>query len=254
MSSYTTGLVLEIFSGDYGNDKEAFEFINDSNFEIFEELCKKYGFRIDRNNPWRIIANVNSERLQPFINELVTTDKNRVVKTEEVFDTFYESLNQFTYYKEFVSYLKIFYATFRQAFARYKQESFSNTGCKSAFYTYKERGPVPLELEDERVLQLFYDFRIAESGLQVSNKRRAFHIKNILSIYKTLKKNRGEKKALHDALDYIQYNLGTIAFREVPLDQNNLTRINNDGTMSPQDQFNKRTGEDNSYLNDISDS
>jgi len=254
LSSYTTGLVLEIFSGDYGNDKEAFEFINDSNFEIFEELCKKYGFRIDRNNPWRIIANVNSERLQPFINELVTTDKNRVVKTEEVFDTFYESLNQSTYYKEFVSYLKIFYATFRQAFARYKQESFSNTGCKSAFYTYKERGPVPLELEDERVLQLFYDFRIAESGLQVSNKRRAFHIKNILSIYKTLKKNRGEKKALHDALDYIQYNLGTIAFREVPLDQNNLTRINNDGTMSPQDQFNKRTGEDNSYLNDISDS
>ena len=112
LSSYTTGLVLEIFSGEYGNDKQAFEFVNDPNFEIFEELCKKYGFRIDRNNPWRLVANINSERLQPFISELVTTDKNKIVKTEEVFDIFYERLNQFVYYTEFISYLKIFYATF----------------------------------------------------------------------------------------------------------------------------------------------
>ncbi len=59
---------------------------------------------------------------------------------------------------------------------------------------------------------------------------------------------------MKEALDYIQYNLGTAAYRNVPLEENNLTRINDGVMMSPQDQFDKRTGEDSSYLNDFSDS
>tara|TARA_R100000664_G_scaffold9688_1_gene16155 strand:- start:217 stop:1509 length:1293 start_codon:yes stop_codon:yes gene_type:complete len=252
LSSFSTGLVLEIYEGEYGNDREAFEFVNDPNFELFEELCKKYGFRIDRNNPWRIIANINSERLQPFIAELVPSENNTVT-TKKVFDLFYENLNDNLYFTEFISYLKIFYATFRQAFTKYKQEGFTSEGCKGAFYSYKQRGPVPEDVDTIKALELFYNFRLAETGLVASKKRKKFHIKNVVSIYKSFK-GTNKTKALSEALQYIQYNLGTTAYMNVPLEENNLTRINEGVMMSPQDQFNKRTGEDSSYLNDFSDS
>jgi len=103
----------------------------------------------------------------------------------------------------------------------------------------------------EENLLLFYKFRLAELGLQASKKRQSFHIKNLISIIRSLK---NKTVATQKALEYIQYNLGTAAFREVSLDENNLTRSNDGVMMSPQDQFDKRTGEDSSYLNDFSDS
>ena len=253
LSSFSTGLVLEVYKGEYGNDREAFDFVNDPNFSLFEELCKKYGFRIDRNNPWRIVANINSERMKPFIEELITAESNKSTEIERYFDIFYEKLNTDVYFTEFINYLKIFYATFRQAFTNYKEDSISGAGCKSLFYSFKERGPVPLDINKEKALNLFYNFRLAEIGLVATKKRKQFHIKNVLSIYKSLK-GTNDKRALREALEYIQYNLGTAAYRNVPLEENNLTRINDGVMMSPQDQFDKRTGEDSSYLNDFSDS
>jgi hypothetical protein len=253
LSSFSTGLVLEVYKGEYGNDREAFDFVNDPNFSLFEELCKKYGFRIDRNNPWRIVANINSERMKPFIEELITAESNKSTEIERYFDIFYEKLNTDVYFTEFINYLKIFYATFRQAFTNYKEDSISGAGCKSLFYSFKERGPVPLDIKKEKALNLFYNFRLAEIGLVATKKRKQFHIKNVLSIYKSLK-GTNDKRALREALEYIQYNLGTAAYRNVPLEENNLTRINDGVMMSPQDQFDKRTGEDSSYLNDFSDS
>ena len=153
---------------------------------------------------------------------------------------------------EFEQYLKIYYITFIQAFPRYKDEGFTTDGCRAAFYRLKDREPAP-NLTKEKTLEFFYDFRIAEAGLNVSSKKRQFHLKNAVTIYRSLK-DKGEQKALSKALDYIQYNIGTITFRDVPLQQNNLTRVSEGVTISPQDQFERKTGEDSSYLNDFSDS
>ena len=37
--------------GDYGDDSQAASFINDPNYPVYEELCRKYGFKIDKNIP-----------------------------------------------------------------------------------------------------------------------------------------------------------------------------------------------------------
>ena len=99
----------------------------------------------------------------------------------------------------------------------------------------------------EEKLLLFYKFRLAELGLQATKKRQAFHVKNLISIIRSIK---DESVATQKSIEYIQYNLGTAAFREVPLDENNLTRSNDSVTISAQDQFNKRTGENSRYLTD----
>jgi hypothetical protein len=244
-----TGLAIEIYEGEYGDDSLAFEFVNDNNFEIFQELCGRYGFRIDRNIPWRIVSNFNSKNSEPF--------------TEEIFKTFYERLDLTKYFEEFYNELFVFYTTFVQAYPRYKENRTARSNCINAFYTYKDRELPQLRRTDittslyynqtEATIGLYYNFRLAESGLAASQKRKSFHIKNALTIYKSLR-NKDNKKALSKALDYIQYNLGTTAYRDVPLNQNNLTRLDEGGMMSSQGRFDKRSGEDNSYLNDISDS
>jgi len=252
-SSYTTGLVIEIFKGEYGNDAQAFRFINDPNFELFEELCSKYGFKIDRNNPWRIIANIGSSNMAPFITELGigTVGKEKATNLEQLFDVVYERLDLIAYFNEFYQYLKVFYETFRQAFPTYKQETFGLSECKKIFFDYKDRAPIA-NLIEEKKLELFYDFRITEAGLEVSPQRRSFHLKNILSIFKTFKNNpspNSKTDALRKALNYIEFNLGTVGYRDVSVGDLNLTRLNNDGTLSTQTQFDKRTGEDSGYLN-----
>jgi len=256
VSAFNTGLTLQIFEGEYGDDKLAFDLINDPNFFIFQELCRKYGFRIDRNNPLRITANIVSDNMTPFISETgvatLTANGKDIVDLDSFFNNFYEKLNNNEYFMEFEQYLKIYYITFIQAFPRYKDEGFTTDGCRAAFYRLKDREPAP-NLTKEKTLEFFYDFRIAEAGLNVSTKKRQFHLKNAVTIYRSLK-DKGEQKALSKALDYIQYNIGTITFRDIPLQQNNLTRVSEGVTISPQDQFERKTGEDSSYLNDFSDS
>jgi hypothetical protein len=257
-----TGLAIEIYEGEYGDDSLAFEFVNDNNFEIFQELCGRYGFRIDRNIPWRIVSNFNSKNSEPFVKEQITKE-DRIITTEEIFKTFYERLDLTKYFEEFYNELFVFYTTFVQACPRYKENRTARSNCINAFYTYKDRELPQLRRTDittplyynqtEATIGLYYNFRLAESGLTASQKRKSFHIKNALTIYKSFR-NKDNKKALSKALDYIQYNLGTTAYRDVPLNQNNLTRLDEGGMMSSQGRFDKRSGEDNSYLNDISDS
>ena len=64
----TTGLVVEIADDDHGNDKIKFEnYINDDNFFFFTAAARRFGFRVDKNAPWRLIADVKSKTMQKYM-------------------------------------------------------------------------------------------------------------------------------------------------------------------------------------------
>ena len=259
LSINSNGLTLEIFEGEYGNDEQAFEFISDANFPVFEELCKRYGFRVDRNSPWRITFNLLSDNAKPFITEQITEDSEKEIPLKEIFDLFYQKLNVVDYFEEFFNYVYASYITFIQAFPIYKtNKTSSSSSLVGCFYNYKDRflPPVREQSNDKQnlfLLELFYDIRTYEAGLEVNDSRRSFHLKNVTSIY-YFNKKKSIKMGLEASLNYILYNLGTVTYREPTLNENNLTRFDEGVMMSPQDQFDKRTGEDSSYLNDFSDS
>jgi len=244
-----TGLAIEIYPGDYGDDKLSASFVNDPNFPIYQELCRKYGFKIDRNIPWRIVANLRSNNLSPFIKEKLQNNSDNTI--ENIFTEFYISCDGNEYFEEFITYLKGFYATFYQANKQYKQSVFnSDKLCNGISYKLVNRQSPSSEETTLPLLEkliLFYKFRLAELNLKASTKRQSFHLKNVTAIVKSLK---NEELATKKALEYIKYNLGTAAFREVPLSQNNLTRSNDGVMMSAQDQFDKRTGENSRYITD----
>jgi len=68
MSPRVSGLVFEIYEGDYGDDQLKVDlFYKDRNFEYLKNLAYTYGFMIDKHVPWRLIADLNSPRMTPYI-------------------------------------------------------------------------------------------------------------------------------------------------------------------------------------------
>ena len=64
---YVSGLVMDIAVEDYSDDfVKSTEYVNDPNFLFFADSAKQFGFLIDRNAPWRLIANLGSDAMQRY--------------------------------------------------------------------------------------------------------------------------------------------------------------------------------------------
>tara|TARA_A100001201_G_scaffold141964_1_gene138807 strand:+ start:67 stop:1266 length:1200 start_codon:yes stop_codon:yes gene_type:complete len=65
---FSSGLALELADIDYENDHEKIvNFYNSKNWDFFVQACNNYGFRIDRNIPWRIVCDIEADGVVDFI-------------------------------------------------------------------------------------------------------------------------------------------------------------------------------------------
>tara|TARA_R110002126_G_scaffold141874_2_gene287064 strand:+ start:1702 stop:3210 length:1509 start_codon:yes stop_codon:yes gene_type:complete len=64
---YASGLVLELSSDEYDDDfNKAYKF-GDSNFSIVAAVAAQYGFSIDKNIPWRIVADLRNPAMLEYM-------------------------------------------------------------------------------------------------------------------------------------------------------------------------------------------
>jgi len=63
----TTGLAIELATLSHDIDSIKGELINKENYSCFVEDAYALGFYVDKNNPWRLIANMNSQAMQSRI-------------------------------------------------------------------------------------------------------------------------------------------------------------------------------------------
>lgn len=58
---YTSGLIIDIAKDRADDDTTKYEkYFLDSGFTIFADACKRFGFLIDKNVPWKLIADLSS--------------------------------------------------------------------------------------------------------------------------------------------------------------------------------------------------
>jgi len=82
ISPRASGLVLEIYEGDYGDDNLKSElFYKDRNFEYLKNLAYVFGFMIDKHIPWRLVADLNSPRMKRYIRETIGPENPSAVTT-----------------------------------------------------------------------------------------------------------------------------------------------------------------------------
>lgn len=67
MSPLSTGLCLEIDEKPYDNDQKKHDFLKDPNFNVYRMAARRFGFMVDRNVPWRLVADVRSYKMREYM-------------------------------------------------------------------------------------------------------------------------------------------------------------------------------------------
>ena len=62
------GISIKVASEDHGDDSVKFnDFIRDVNFDFYVRAARKYGFFVDKNAPWQLIADLKSDVMQQYM-------------------------------------------------------------------------------------------------------------------------------------------------------------------------------------------
>ena len=70
VSVLSSGLAIEVYSGDYSDDAIKRElFYTNKNFAAYRNAAYQHGFMIDKHIPWRLIADLNSPNMQPYVSK-----------------------------------------------------------------------------------------------------------------------------------------------------------------------------------------
>jgi len=90
-SPLSSGLMIELVEGKHDDDYAKYiGFIRDVNFDFFTNACRKFGFLVDKNAPWRIIADINSS----YMRDKMRARGVEAEKVSEVFNFYYlKSMN-----------------------------------------------------------------------------------------------------------------------------------------------------------------
>lgn len=95
-----SGLIVEIHNGPYDdNEYKINNFYANVNMNYYLALTKRFGFMVDKNIPWRLIADINSPQMKYY---MYRTNKNleqqRILNTLNIIPFFYNSPEDFLFF------------------------------------------------------------------------------------------------------------------------------------------------------------
>ncbi len=69
-SPNSSGLIVELSEDSHGDDTKKYDkFITNVNFECYADTAQRFGFKLDKNYPARMIADVKSPKMQEYMNK-----------------------------------------------------------------------------------------------------------------------------------------------------------------------------------------
>ena len=67
LSPLVSGLIIEINDSDYDQDFLKSYVYKDSNFQLVQGIAEQYGFAIDKNIPWRLVADLRNPAMREYM-------------------------------------------------------------------------------------------------------------------------------------------------------------------------------------------
>ena len=103
---FQSGLAVELFNFSKNKAGTLFRFVTDPGFKRYLMTAQKYGFLVNRNAPWMLIANLNSPAMHKYIAEDASVNLGAV----GALDNYFHSARQLSF-TFFLQYLISFYNT-----------------------------------------------------------------------------------------------------------------------------------------------
>ena len=172
-----SGLVIEIADVKCDNDDEKIKkFYLSPNWEFYVNACNSMGFMVDKNNPWRLVADINSQEM---------LDASRVyglTTTDEILNIGFKKAHR--------DYLDVFKVILFNMYNRLKRKRFSSlatvdqTGEKiitrtPMIYTFEQFTD---QYDDDYFLNLYCQIRFSEEESHFLQTEQEKIIDNLLEI------------------------------------------------------------------------
>lgn len=183
-NSLNSGLVIS-FSEDKHDDDlvKLTKWISDPNFEFFANTAAKYSFFVDKNAPWRIVFNLNTEYAKEKMSAY------GIDTLEQMFDTLYETTHT-TDYKELRKIIEDYYLTKVKQKAKTQITQYCAITKDLKYETvYKDTNT---SKDDLTWIQFYYLIRLREENININQGQFDKNLVNIAMLYKTY----GETKTL----------------------------------------------------------
>ncbi len=95
-----SGLAIEISADDSSKDADKVaRFLNDPNWPYYVNLCRSYGFSIDKNVPWRLVADIATSEMLEY------AKKYGYYNTDSILGNAFEPAH-FSYFPQFISFIE----------------------------------------------------------------------------------------------------------------------------------------------------
>jgi len=197
-SVLNTGLAIDISNLDAGDDtvKED-DFMNNPRLNFYKNIAQEYGFYIDRNVPWRFVANLTSSPMEKYIINRFPGYSG----LDSLFEEYYDHATDLD-----IELMKNTMLNFYNAFAARRRFEVVETRkgmCKTT--TTVRRESVSREFMDEIYpnsywISLYITFRNLESSINYEKAELDKIIKNAIDLEKAVD--------MEKAMEYINYKFG----------------------------------------------
>jgi len=182
-----SGTIFEIDSQSFDADEIKYKkYILDENFIHIQRIANLYGFMVDKNAPWRFIADLESPQMKARMQE-------KGFRTlQEMFDNRFYQTHLFeanSLRKYFVSY----YDSYVNSFPYYTDTKKCGTGSKSKLKYRKKRNNA--EFSDEKLLELYLFIRAKEARKEWTQEEFDHATEEAIRVY--------EHYSLKDSLNHI---------------------------------------------------
>lgn len=170
-----TGFAIEIADAPYDNDDQKItEFINSKNWNFYVNACNSYGFMIDVNAPWRLIADIDSVAMIGYANQYGLS------RTDDVID-----FNFKTIHNEFFNNLpSLMLRLYNEMVPRYIT-TFDECGSKVVETERYTLESLQEKYSNDFFFRFYFDLRFSEEENQFTTAEKERIVKDCLQFART---------------------------------------------------------------------
>jgi len=190
-SPLTSGLCLEVADLDHSKDEDKSKhFLNDKNFHIYRHIAAGSGFAIDKNAPWRLVADISSKKMIEFASAKVPS----ISSAEDILDYYYENvIDVVDEFEEFKRMTVRFYNTFNISMPTVSEKEIDSGRKVSTRLKRRKREPfedIVARFENDFWYDKFVRVKNIELGLGYSENEISSIAKNAKDLESSLDRGR----------------------------------------------------------------
>jgi len=174
-----TGLAIEIADIECSDDlSKVSEFVSSPNWDFFVRTCSDFGFMIDENVPWRLVADISPRAM------LARKSAYLILPTNALLSVVYQPAGQ-SYYVAMSDYLLKFYNATRRKFVRVRETCNGKVVTRQVAPERYSVSTLYSAIGPKKRMAIYCALRLAEQKPELSHDTRQQIIDDCLEMYES---------------------------------------------------------------------